>query len=79
MAGIAAAVYYGTNPLGALKLYATGMQTNSVLFYRFGLAWVFIAMVTLFRKESLKVARQKFAVVVIIAVAQQKKKPDIQT
>jgi hypothetical protein len=44
LAGIAAAVCYGTNPLGALKLYATGMQTNSVLFYRFGLAWVIIAM-----------------------------------
>ena len=62
MAGIAAAVCYGTNPLGALKLYATGMQTNSVLFYRFGLAWVIIAIVMLFRKEHLKVTRQEFRV-----------------
>ena len=60
LAGIAAAVCYGTNPLGALKLYAEGMQTNSVLFYRFGLAWVIIAIVMLFRKESLKVTRQEF-------------------
>lgn len=60
LAGIAAAVCYGTNPLGALKLYAEGMQTNSVLFYRFGLAWVIIAIVMLFRKESLKVSRQEF-------------------
>ena len=62
MAGIAAAVCYGTNPLGALKLYATGMQTNSVLFYRFGLAWVIIAIVMLFRKENFKVTRQEFRV-----------------
>ena len=62
LAGIAAAVCYGTNPLGALKLYATGMQTNSVLFYRFGLAWVIIAIVMLFKKENFKVTRQEFRV-----------------
>jgi len=60
LAGIAAAVCYGTNPLGALKLYGEGMQTNSVLFYRFGLAWIIIAIVMLFRKESLKVTWREF-------------------
>lgn len=60
LAGIAAAVCYGTNPLGALKLYEQGMQTNSVLFFRFGLAWVIIAIVMLFRKESLKVTWHEF-------------------
>lgn len=60
LAGIAAAVCYGTNPLGALKLYEQGMQTNSVLFFRFGLAWVIITIIMLFRKESLKVTRQEF-------------------
>ena len=60
LAGIAAAICYGTNPLGALKLYAEGMQTNSVLFYRFGLAWVIISLVMLFRKESLKVTWKEF-------------------
>ena len=60
--GIAAAICYGTNPLGALKLYAAGMQTNSVLFYRFGLAWVIITIVMLLRKESFRVTRQEFRV-----------------
>ena len=60
LAGIVAAVCYGTNPLGALKLYEQGMQTNSVLFYRFGLAWIIIAVIMLFRKESVKVTRQEF-------------------
>ena len=36
------------------------MQTNSVLFYRFGLAWIIIAVVMFFRKESVKVTRQEF-------------------
>ena len=38
LCGIGAAICYGTNPLGALNLYAEGMNTPSVLFYRFGLA-----------------------------------------
>lgn len=60
LCGILAAVCYGTNPLGALKLYEQGMQTGSVLFYRFGLAWVIIALVMLFRKESLRVSWKEF-------------------
>ncbi len=61
---VGAAVCYGTNPLGALNLYAEGMNTPSVLFYRFGLAWVIIALVMAFKalrhKESLRVSRTEF-------------------
>jgi len=71
LCGIAAAVAYGTNPLGALKLYAEGMNTPSVLFYRFALAWVIIAAVMAVRclpvgggrRETLRVTRKEFAVV----------------
>lgn len=59
---IGAAVCYGTNPLGALNLYAEGMNTPSVLFYRFGLAWLIIAAVMLFRRESLRVDRREFLI-----------------
>lgn len=66
--GVLAAVCYGTNPLGALNLYAEGMPTSSVLFFRFGLAWVIMAAVVLARavslggepKESLKVTWREF-------------------
>lgn len=61
---VGAAVCYGTNPLGALNLYAEGMNTPSVLFYRFGLAWVIIAIVMAFKAlrhmESLRVSRTEF-------------------
>ena len=57
--GIGAAVCYGTNPLGA-QLYREGMQPGSVLFWRFGLAWIIIAIVMLCRKESLKINRREF-------------------
>lgn len=38
LCGIVAAVSYGMNPLGALSLYRAGINTNSVLFYRYALA-----------------------------------------
>lgn len=56
---IGAAVCYGTNPL-ARFLYAEGMNIPSVLFYRFGLAWVIVAIVMMFRKETLRVSRRDF-------------------
>ena len=60
LCAIGAAVCYGTNPLGALNLYAEGMNTPSVLFYRFGLAWLIVSVVMLFRKEKLRVDRREF-------------------
>ena len=60
LCGILAAVCYGTNPLGALKLYAQGMTTASVLFYRFGLAWFILAVVMLCRRESIRVTLRQF-------------------
>ena len=58
--GILAAVFYGTNPLGALKLYEQGMNTNSVLFSRFSMAWIIISIILIIRKESLKVTKKEF-------------------
>ena len=60
LCAIGAAVCYGTNPLGALNLYAEGMNTPSVLFYRFGMAWLIIAIVMLIRREKLRVDRREF-------------------
>ena len=67
LCAIGAAVCYGTNPL-ARFLYAEGMNIPSVLFWRFGLAWVIVALVMLFRafsplaasRESLRVSRSEF-------------------
>lgn len=68
LCAIGAAVCYGTNPLGALNLYKQGMQTNSVLFYRFGLAWLIIASVMLLRKESLRVTRKEFVTLTLLGL-----------
>lgn len=42
--GILAAVCYGTNPFGALPLYEEGVNTSSVLFYRFSMAVLMLAV-----------------------------------
>lgn len=59
LCGILAAVCYGTNPLGALKLYSEGMSTPCVLFYRFSLAWLIIVAVLCFRRESIQISRRE--------------------
>ena len=76
LCGILAAVCYGTNPLGALKLYAEGMSTGSVLFFRFGLAWCIIALVMLFRSiprngkpvETLRVSAKEFGALTLLGL-----------
>lgn len=51
-AAVVAAVCYGTNPLGTLKLYEDGFNSGTVLSYRYGLAVLMFALVMLVRRES---------------------------
>ena len=72
LCAIGAAVCYGTNPLGALNLYAEGMNTPSVLFYRFGLAWLIIAGVmavkAVSRRESLRVTGRELRTLLALGI-----------
>ena len=54
--GILAAVCYGTNPLGALPLYAEGVNTSSVLFYRFSMAVLMLAVILLIERKSFRIS-----------------------
>lgn len=66
--GVCAAVSYGLNPLGALPLYADGVNVNSVLFYRYGLAAVILAAVMLSRRMSFSVTAMEMRVLVPLGV-----------
>ncbi len=55
LAGIIAAVCYGTNPLGTLPLYAEGIHSGTVLFYRYLIAVIIFAIVMVFRGESFRI------------------------
>ena len=54
--GILAAVCYGTNPFGALPLYEEGVNTSSVLFYRFSMAVLMLAVMLLIERKSFQVS-----------------------
>lgn len=64
--GIAAAVFYGTNPLGAMNLYADGISTNSTLFYRFGLAVVMLGVMMAVQRKSFALTRRELVTLAIL-------------
>lgn len=64
--GVAAAVFYGTNPLGAMNLYADGITANTTLFYRFALAAAILAVIMLVQRKSFALTRREFGMLCIL-------------
>ena len=62
IAGVVAAVCYGTNPLGAKFLYADGINTNTCLTHRFGIAMVILGIIMLIKKMSFKITKREFGI-----------------
>ena len=60
--GILAAVCYGTNPFGALPLYKEGVNTASVLFYRFFMAVMMLAVMLIVQRISFSVSKGELKV-----------------
>jgi len=57
--GILAAICYGTNPFGALPLYAEGVNTSSVLFYRFSMAVLMLGVILIAERKSFRINFQE--------------------
>ncbi len=66
--GILAAVCYGTNPLGALPLYEEGVNTSSVLFYRFSIAVLILGVMLLVEHKSFAVSKHELKVLASLGV-----------
>lgn len=67
--GIWGTCCYGTNPLFALPLFAAGMTTDSVLFYRYGFALIIFGLwLTLHKKISLRISWRETAVLLPLGV-----------
>ncbi len=58
------AICYGTNPLGALHLYAQGYSPETVLFYRFFTAAMLLLVVILAKGSHFKISLKEFATLV---------------
>ena len=63
-----AAVSYGTNPLGALHLYQEGLNTDSVLFYRFSIAALLLGVFMLLQKKSFKVTVKELSLLSVLGI-----------
>ncbi len=66
--GILAAVFYGTNPLGAINLYRDGLTANSVLVYRFGIAAVILGVILAVQRKSFAVSRHELKILACLGV-----------
>ncbi len=66
--GILAAVCYGTNPLGALPLYDEGVNTASVLVYRFSTAVAMLAVLLVTGHQSFCVSRRDMSTLAPLGV-----------
>lgn len=68
LCGIIAAVCYGTNPLGVLFLYKAGINSNSIVFYRYLLAVLILAGMMLVQRKDFRVTKKELAVISILGV-----------
>lgn len=66
--GILAAICYGTNPLGALHLYAEGFNPGSVLFYRFLGAAVLSALFLLVLRKDFRLPKENIPYVCALGI-----------
>lgn len=68
LCSIGAAVSYGLNPLGALPLYSQGINTNTVLFFRYGLAVVLLALFMFFKCQSFAITKKETSILVALGI-----------
>ena len=68
VAGIAAGVSYGTNPLFGKALMESGVPILVMLFFRYALAAAFLALLMMFRKESFQVKRRETGLLIMLGI-----------
>lgn len=66
--GVIASVSYGLNPLFALPLYDSGIQVDSVLFYRYVFAALFLAVMMKVSKQSFALKRHEILPLVVMGL-----------
>ena len=68
IAGIAAGVSYGTNPLFGKALMESGVPIMVMLFFRYAFAAVFLSMLMMFRKESFLAKRHELSLLILLGL-----------
>ncbi len=68
IAGISAGVSYGTNPLFGKARIESGVPVMVMLFFRYGIAAVILALWMLFRKESFRAGRRGLGLLIVLGL-----------
>ncbi|MDD7100149.1 MAG: EamA family transporter [Bacteroidaceae bacterium] len=68
LCGILAAIFYGTNPLGAINLYKDGLTANSVLVYRFGIAAMILGITMLAQRKSFTINLHELKILICLGI-----------
>ena len=66
--GALAAASYGLNPLFTLPLYKAGLDADSVLFYRYGLAVVMLYALMKVKRQSLALKKAEIVPLIILGI-----------
>ncbi len=66
--GIIASVSYGLNPLFTLPLYADGIGVDSVLFYRYMFAILFLGLMMKFNRQSFALKKREILPLVVMGL-----------
>lgn len=67
-AGVLAAMFYGTNPLGAKFIYQDGLNTMSTVFWRYAFAVAILAIAVKAFGHSFKVSRRELGICAYLGV-----------
>ena len=68
LAGITAGVSYGMNPLFGKALMESGVPVMVMLFFRYGFAAIFTAILMLARKESFRVGKREIGLLILLGL-----------
>lgn len=68
IAGISAGVSYGTNPLFGKALIESGVPVMVMLFFRYAIAAVILALWMLLRKESFRTSRRGLGLLIVLGL-----------
>lgn len=68
LAGIISGITYGMNPLFGVPVINKGLDVNSLLFYRYGLATLLMLAFMLVAKKQIRITRKQFGLMAILGI-----------
>lgn len=68
LAGIVSGITYGMNPLFGVPVINKGLDVNSLLFYRYGVATLLMLVYMLVAKKQIRISWRQFGLMVVLGV-----------